>query len=85
MICISSHPQIRQRAYEIFQERLLTGRKGDALSDWLEAEYQIHRQRVPAQASMLHLHPKPATVPRNVQKLDLLEPSERTAHRLTWL
>ena len=59
MICISSHPQIRQRAYEIFQERLQTGRKGDALSDWLEAEYQIHRHRVPAQASM-HLHPKPA-------------------------
>jgi hypothetical protein len=40
MICISSHPQIRQRAYEIFQERVQTGRKGDALSDWLEAEYQ---------------------------------------------
>jgi hypothetical protein len=59
MICISSRPQIRQRAYEIFQERLQTGRKGDALSDWLEAEYQIHRYRIPAQASKLHLDPKP--------------------------
>lgn len=81
MICISSHPQIRQRAYEIFQERVQTGRKGDALSDWLEAEYQIHRRRVPAQGSMLHLHPKPAAVPRNVQKLELLETSELAAHR----
>ena len=52
MICISSQPQIRQRAYEIFQERLQTGRKGDALSDWLEAQYQIHGRRVPAHASM---------------------------------
>jgi hypothetical protein len=65
MICISSHPQIRERAYEIFQERLQTGRKGDALSDWLEAERQIHRRRVPAQASMLH--PKPATLPLNLR------------------
>lgn len=66
MICICSHPQIRQRAYEIFQERLQTGRKGDALSDWCEAEYQIHRRRVPAQASMLHLHPEPAILPLNL-------------------
>jgi hypothetical protein len=38
MVSISSHPQILRRAYEIFQERRQTGRKGDALSDWLEAE-----------------------------------------------
>jgi hypothetical protein len=29
---------IRRRAYAIYEHRLRTGRKGDALSDWLEAE-----------------------------------------------
>lgn len=67
MICISSHAQIRQRAYEIFQERLRTGRQGDGLSDWLEAEYQVHRHRVPAQAWMLHLHSELATLPLNLR------------------
>jgi hypothetical protein len=62
MICISSHPHIRQRAYEIFQERLQTGRKGDARSDWIEAEHESRRHRIPAQASMLHLHPRLTTL-----------------------
>ncbi len=67
MICISSHPQIRERAYEIFQDRLQTGRKGDALSDWLEAEHEIRKRRIAAQPSMLHLHPKPTTLPFNLR------------------
>ena len=67
MICSSSHPQIRQRAQDIFQERMQTGRKGDALSDWLEAEHEIRRHRIPARASMLHLHPKPTTLPLNLR------------------
>jgi len=59
MVSINSHPQIRQRANEIFQERRQTGRKGDALSDWLEAEQEIRRHRIPVQASRLYLHPTP--------------------------
>jgi len=61
MICISSNQQIRERAYEIFQDRQRTARKGDADSDWHEAENEIRKHRSPAQASMLHLHPKPNT------------------------
>ena len=57
MVSISSHSQIRQRAYEIFQERRQTGRKGDALSDWLEAEQEILRHRFPVEpASASHTH-----------------------------
>jgi hypothetical protein len=63
MVSISSHLQIRQRAYEIFQERRQTGRQGDALSDWLEAEQEIRRCRIPVQTSTLHLDPKPTTFP----------------------
>ena len=66
MVSISSHPQIHQRAYEIFQERRRTGRKGDALSDWLEAEQEIRRRRIPVQASTLHLHATPTTLPLNL-------------------
>jgi hypothetical protein len=57
MVSISSHLQIRQRAYEIFQARQQTGRKGDALSDWLEAEQEIRRSRISIPASTLDLHP----------------------------
>jgi hypothetical protein len=46
-ISISSHQQIRHRAYEIFLERRNSGRKGDAFSDWLEAEEEIRRQPIP--------------------------------------
>ena len=67
MVSISSRLQIRQRAYEIFQERRQTGRKGDALSDWLEAEQEIHRRRITVQASTLHLHPTPTTLPLNLR------------------
>ena len=67
MICSSSLPQIRQRARDIFQERMQTGRKGDALSDWLEAEHEIRRYRISAQASMQHLHLKPTTLPLNLR------------------
>jgi hypothetical protein len=59
MVSISSHLQIRQRAYEIFQERRQTGRKGDALSDWLEAEQEIRGRRIPVPASTLDLRPIP--------------------------
>ena len=65
MVSISSHLQIRQRAYEIFQERRQTGRNGDALSDWLEAEQEIRRRRIPVSASTLLLHPTPTTLPLN--------------------
>ena len=63
MVSISSHLQIRQRAYEIFQERRQTGRQGDALSDWLEAEQEIRRRRVPVPVSALDQHPTPTTLP----------------------
>jgi hypothetical protein len=53
-ISISSHQQIRHRAYEIFLERRNTGRKGDAFSDWLEAAQEIRRQRIPVRARILH-------------------------------
>ena len=51
-ISISSHQLIRQRAYEIFLERRATGRKGDTVSDWLEAEQEIRKRRIPVQARM---------------------------------
>ena len=53
-ISISSHQLIRQRAYEIFVERGATGRKGDAVSDWLEAEQEIRMHRIPVAARMRH-------------------------------
>ena len=67
MVSFSSHPQIRRRAYEIFQERLQTERKGDALSDWLEAEQEIRSRRIPVQASRPHLHPTPTTLLLNLR------------------
>lgn len=33
--------RIRQRAYDIFQQRASNGTPGDGVSDWLEAERQI--------------------------------------------
>ena len=51
-ISISSHQLIRQRAYEIFLERRATGRKGDTVTDWLEAEQEIRKRRIPIQARM---------------------------------
>jgi hypothetical protein len=65
-ISISSHQQIRHRAYEIFLERRDTGRKGDAFSDWLEAEQEIRRQRIPVQVRMRHRHFAPAELPSNL-------------------
>jgi hypothetical protein len=67
MMCISSHPQVSERAFEIFQDRLQNGRKGDALSDWLEAEREIRKHRIPVLASMLHLHPKPTALALNLR------------------
>jgi Protein of unknown function (DUF2934) len=58
-ISISSHQQIRHRAHEIFQERKQTGRKGDALSDWLEAEQDVRSRRIPVQSTMPRPHPTP--------------------------
>jgi hypothetical protein len=65
MVSISSHPQILQRAYEIFQKRRQSGRKGDALSDWLEAEQEIRRRGILVQASTLH--PTLTTLPLNLR------------------
>ena len=59
-ISISSHQQIRHRAHEIFQERRQTGRRGDALSEWLEAEQEVRSRRIPVQSTMLRPHPTPA-------------------------
>src|SRR5262252_3172178 len=64
-ISISSHQLIRQRAYEIFLERRATGRKNDAVSDWLEAEQEIRKSRIPIQARMLPRH-FAAAVPLNL-------------------
>jgi hypothetical protein len=36
-----SNAYIRQRAYEIWQEREASGAPGDAVSDWLQAETRI--------------------------------------------
>jgi len=41
--------QIRRRAYELWEERTLTGRIGDELHDWLTAEAEIQAQ-IPAKA-----------------------------------
>ena len=64
-ISISSHRLIRQRAYEIFLERSDAGRQGDALTDWLEAEQEIRRQRIPVRARILHF----ADLPLNLTGL----------------
>lgn len=50
----SMHERIRRRAFEVFLAR--AGGPGDALSDWLEAERQVHaaesrRSRDDARAS----------------------------------
>jgi hypothetical protein len=65
-ISVSSHQQVRYRAYEIFQERRNTGRKGDASSDWLEAEQEIRRRHMPVPARMLHRHFPAAALPLNL-------------------
>jgi hypothetical protein len=90
MVSISSHPQILQRAYEIFQERRQTGRKGDALSGWLEAERQILRRRIPVPASTLDLHPTPTTLPltwRGFKPRTQIRPHPESARRsaVAWL
>lgn len=36
-----SADRIRARAHEIYNERLASGRQGDAASDWLQAEQQL--------------------------------------------
>jgi hypothetical protein len=51
-ISISSHQQIRHRAYEIFLERRNTGREGNAVSDWLEAEQEICTRHIDVVARM---------------------------------
>jgi hypothetical protein len=68
-ISISSRQQIQHRAYEIFLERRHTGRKGDALSDWLEAEQEIRRGCLPLPARMPHVHFAPAELPPNLSGL----------------
>ena len=55
-ISISSIHLIRQRAYEIFLERRATGRKGDTVTDWLEAEQEIRKSPIAIRARMLHRH-----------------------------
>jgi Protein of unknown function (DUF2934) len=76
-ISISSHQRIRHRAQEIFEERAATGRKGDALSDWLEAEQEIRRRRSPAQMLALDRHPTPSEFPLNVAGFRPDPPSPR--------
>ena len=62
-ISISSHQLIRQRAYEIFLERRATGRNGDTVTDWLEAEQEIRKRRIPVPARMRQFA---AAVPLNL-------------------
>jgi hypothetical protein len=66
MISISSYEQIRHRAYELFLERRDTGRKGDALSDWLEAEEEIRSRRMPVGAQMQYWHFAHGKLPSNL-------------------
>lgn len=38
---------IRARAHQIYLSRLNTGRQGDAVSDWFEAERQLQEESTP--------------------------------------
>jgi hypothetical protein len=82
MVSISSHLQVRQRAYEIFQERRQSGRKGDALSDWLEAEQEIRGRRIPVPASTLDLHPTPTNVSVDLARIQNRPASNPSASRI---
>lgn len=37
--------EIRQRAYELFLARVVSGGEGDDLSDWLAAEAEVRERR----------------------------------------
>jgi len=39
---VDQYESIRQRAYEIFQERCLYNLPGDEVSDWIQAETEIN-------------------------------------------
>lgn len=40
--------RVRARAYELFQARRGTPERGDAVSDWLQAERELRRGAAPA-------------------------------------
>lgn len=43
---LPAHEEIAQRAYAIAQSRSESGQPGDDLSDWLQAEREILKERV---------------------------------------
>jgi hypothetical protein len=36
---------VAQRAYDIYQKRVSSGKPGDQIGDWLQAESEIHSHR----------------------------------------
>ena len=38
------YDEIRQRAYEVYLERLSTGAEGDELTDWIAAESEVRQK-----------------------------------------
>ena len=43
---------IRARAYEIYEQRVATGKLGDADSDWMEAENELMNDAVAPEARL---------------------------------
>jgi hypothetical protein len=40
-----THTSLKKRAEEIYRKRISTGKPGDALSDWLQAEKDIKKEQ----------------------------------------
>lgn len=38
---VPTREQVRRRAYELYEARRLTGRGGDAVTDWIAAEREL--------------------------------------------
>jgi hypothetical protein len=47
MTVLSPEEKIRQRAYELYCQRLRDGREGSAESDWLQAEAELQGTPLP--------------------------------------
>jgi hypothetical protein len=48
--------QIRQRAHEIYEQRIAKGLPGDAEGDWLRAEAELGRQAKPRSRDRARTH-----------------------------
>lgn len=53
---VASSERIRERAYQIFQERIRRSTPGDPLSDWLQAERDCACQEIESKAGALRAH-----------------------------